>query len=262
MSNTVSQTERGTEIYNGISGAYETSRATDRGTRIVKKGSDLDKNAFLKILTAELSNQDPTNAKDSTQFVSQLAQFSSLEQMTNLNTNMSFSSSQSLVGKLVALNSYDDRGVQYGGIVQSVEKNGDDIKVNVQVSDKGKSVIKEFKLSDVKDVINVQDNRLDYINGNMGFILASNMMNKKIEAILYSKDDSGKSIENKYSGIVKGITREQDGIKLRVPVEVNGKIEDKFIPYDAVVKVELPEDTKVNSNEIKEDSALTGNSII
>ena len=66
---------------NSIDGA---SRATDKGTPIIKTGSELDKNSFLKILTAELSNQDPQNAKDSTEYVAQMAQFAGLEQMTNL----------------------------------------------------------------------------------------------------------------------------------------------------------------------------------
>jgi len=64
-----------------INSVNSASRATDRGTTIVKAGDTLDKNAFLKILAAELTNQDPTNAADSTQYVSQMAQFSSLEQI-------------------------------------------------------------------------------------------------------------------------------------------------------------------------------------
>ena len=48
----------------------------------------LGKNDFLKILVTQLQNQDPLNPTDSTQFVSQLAQFSALEQMTNVNTNL------------------------------------------------------------------------------------------------------------------------------------------------------------------------------
>ena len=40
-----------------------------------------DKNTFLRLLTTQLSNQDPTNPMDNEQFLSQLAQFSSLEQL-------------------------------------------------------------------------------------------------------------------------------------------------------------------------------------
>lgn len=52
------------------------------------KGNNLDKNAFLKILTVQLKNQDPQNAKDNTEYISQMAQFSALEQSQNLNQTM------------------------------------------------------------------------------------------------------------------------------------------------------------------------------
>jgi flagellar basal-body rod modification protein FlgD len=53
------------------------------------QGSDvLGKNEFLKILTAQLANQDPTQPMDSNAFVAQLAQFSSLEQAQNTNDTL------------------------------------------------------------------------------------------------------------------------------------------------------------------------------
>ena len=42
---------------------------------------------FLQLLVAQLQNQDPLNPPDSTQFVSQLAQFSSLEQMMQIRSD-------------------------------------------------------------------------------------------------------------------------------------------------------------------------------
>jgi flagellar basal-body rod modification protein FlgD len=48
----------------------------------------LDKDAFLKIFLTQMQNQDPLNPMDATDFTSQLAQFSSLEQLYNVNTNL------------------------------------------------------------------------------------------------------------------------------------------------------------------------------
>lgn len=53
-----------------------------------KPKNDLDKDAFLKLLTTQLSNQDPLNPIEDKEFIAQLAQFSSLEQMQNLNKTL------------------------------------------------------------------------------------------------------------------------------------------------------------------------------
>ncbi|HSQ87851.1 flagellar hook assembly protein FlgD [Romboutsia sp.] len=88
---------------------------TENGTPIVKPGQENDKDLFLKMLVSQMSNQDPFNPQDPTQYVTQLAQFNSLEQMMNLNDGMEYllgmtnsllvnsamSSASSLIGKQV-----------------------------------------------------------------------------------------------------------------------------------------------------------------
>lgn len=73
-----------------------------------KDDSNLGKNAFLELLTTQLQYQDPLNPMDNTQFISQMAQFTSLEQMENMNANMTqflriqgLSEGASLIGKTV-----------------------------------------------------------------------------------------------------------------------------------------------------------------
>jgi flagellar basal-body rod modification protein FlgD len=50
--------------------------------------SDLDKDAFLRLLTTQLQHQDPLNPMENSEFVAQLAQFSSLEQLQGLSAGM------------------------------------------------------------------------------------------------------------------------------------------------------------------------------
>lgn len=61
----------------------------------------LDKEAFLQLLVAQMQYQDPLEPMDNTEYVSQLATFSELEAMNNLNDSMSFQRASQLVGSNV-----------------------------------------------------------------------------------------------------------------------------------------------------------------
>lgn len=58
------------------------------GSRSGSASNELGKDAFLELMVAQMSNQNPLEPMDSTQFLSQLAQFSALEQMQNVATGM------------------------------------------------------------------------------------------------------------------------------------------------------------------------------
>lgn len=81
-------------------------------------GGTLDKNAFLKLMLAQMQNQNPLKPQDNTQFVAQLAQFTSLEQMTNLATTSTqalfvnqLSLEQRLLGQTVTVQNPDQSTV-------------------------------------------------------------------------------------------------------------------------------------------------------
>jgi len=52
-------------------------------------GRSLGQDAFLSLLVTQLQHQDPTQPQDDAQFIAQLAQFSSLEQMQQMNQTLS-----------------------------------------------------------------------------------------------------------------------------------------------------------------------------
>ncbi len=52
--------------------------------QVSRQTGNLQKDDFLRLLVAQLSNQDPLNPQDGAQFVAQLAQFSSLEQLISI----------------------------------------------------------------------------------------------------------------------------------------------------------------------------------
>ncbi len=87
-------------------------------TSIAKSGLDLGYDAFLKLLLAQMKNQDPTKPMDATQYVSQLATLSQLEQtikqsdkLDQLLDRMAYQQGASLLGKTLSVKEGNISGV-------------------------------------------------------------------------------------------------------------------------------------------------------
>lgn len=99
-----------------VNSVYSTSNTTNS---TAKTGSSLDKDAFLKILVTQLSNQDPMSNQDNSQYIAQMAQFSALEQSQNMNTSLEkmlvsqrITEGSMMIGKNVAFSVGEDDYVQ------------------------------------------------------------------------------------------------------------------------------------------------------
>ena len=107
-----------------VSASTSTSDAT---TAAKSSAASMDYNAFLRLLIAQLKNQDPTKPMDSTQFVAQLATFSQVEQsiasnkkLDSLLTSSALSLADAVIGRTVT--SPDG---STGGVVASVKITSD-----------------------------------------------------------------------------------------------------------------------------------------
>ena len=96
------------------------------GIEIRKKPKQLGKNDFLKLLVKQLTHQDPTAPMKDQQFIAQMAQFSSLEQMNNISQGMNRMAQQQamqLVGKFVV--GKDQNGNVRSGVAQALYIDGE-----------------------------------------------------------------------------------------------------------------------------------------
>ena len=87
------------------------STATEQAkTASQKAGGALDKDAFLQLLVAQMKYQDPLEPTSNTEYISQLATFSELEEMQNVSASMDMSRANALVGQYVFMNVTDSSG--------------------------------------------------------------------------------------------------------------------------------------------------------
>lgn len=85
-----------------VNGELTTNGNQDKDKKA--NGSTLNKDAFLQLLVTQMKYQDPLEPTENTEYVSQLATFSELEEMQNMTSGMDLSRASSLVGKYVTVN--------------------------------------------------------------------------------------------------------------------------------------------------------------
>ena len=104
------------------------STGSTSSTGATSSRNGVDYNTFLQLLIAEMKNQDPTNPTDTSQYMSQFAQLSTVEQAMQTNTKLdsllssqSLSQADGLIGKNVSFT--DSTGATFTGKVASISIN-------------------------------------------------------------------------------------------------------------------------------------------
>lgn len=95
---------------------------TDKTTEVKDTNSSLDKDAFLQLLVAQMKYQDPLEPTSNTEYISQLATFSELEEMQNVSASVEMQRANNLVGQYVFVKT--DNGFKEGMVDYVVYQGG------------------------------------------------------------------------------------------------------------------------------------------
>jgi flagellar basal-body rod modification protein FlgD len=95
-----------------------TAQSTTGTNKARSVDNNLGKDDFLKLLVTQMRYQDPLKPMEDKEFISQLAQFSSLEQMMNVGQATNMNWGVSLLGKDVL--GMDENGVAVAGVAKSI----------------------------------------------------------------------------------------------------------------------------------------------
>ena len=211
---------------------------TDRGTAIVNSSNELGQNSFLNILVAELSNMDPTQDQDSTAYITQMAQFASIEQLSNLNTTMQNFSYQQMVGQVGILSETDSDGNNKFGLITQVYKNGSTTYATIQDATTG-----EYKSYEISKIIGTSDSGYTSANYetalNSNFLAASQLASSGAKAVVLETDDDSSTSTAKKC-IIKSAYLDKQNSQVNITVTLldddgNETDETKVYNYNNVV---------------------------
>jgi len=161
---------------------------------------ELGKDDFLQLLITQVQHQDPLNPASDTDFIAQMAQFSALEQMQNLNRTFSYTAGFAMMGKYISAEITDDSGdIKFvNGKVEAVRvMNG---QVYVVVGDDDVPIDKVTYVSDER--IGSSEPVTDF----------SSIIGLLAKAMLMDSSGKGSPIE----GIIASVTKENDRVYARL----------------------------------------------
>lgn len=139
--------------------------------------SDLDRDAFLRLLVTQLQHQNPLDPMDDRDFIAQMAQFSALEQMQNLNATMTQGQAFSMVGKVVI-------GTTFNPATSQFEQIGGEVSHVVMRNGEPRLVVggREMAVSDVEELFDV---RLNQIHSSILTQQSLSLIGRYVQSIIY-----------------------------------------------------------------------------
>ncbi|HWL26867.1 MAG TPA: flagellar hook assembly protein FlgD [Ureibacillus sp.] len=135
--------------------------------------SALGKDAFLQLLVTQLQHQDPTAPMDNAEYISQLAQFSSLEQMQNMTKAMENILESQHQTQLMNYTTFIGREVEWHELSDELDEQGNYIVNN------GKGVIEQMKYVNGEAVFVLEDGK-EISPGNISSVFNSSQAKNEV----------------------------------------------------------------------------------
>jgi len=213
-------------MVNGVnSTTSSTGTSTTSSSSTSTASNTLGKSDFFKLLISQLKYQDPLNPTDGTEFAAQLAQYSSLEQLQNMNDNLTtsinanYTLSQSInntmaasfIGKDVKLSggsfSYNGQSsIKLGYNITNIAKD-----VTLKIYDSNGSLVKTVKATDVDK----GDHTISWdFKNDQGTSLPTGTYKFEVSATANNGDSLSTSIYK--LGTITGVRYSDSGTKLLV----------------------------------------------
>ena len=179
--------------------------ASSAGSR---KTGELGKDDFLNLLVTQLRYQDPLNPTDDKEFIGQMAQFSALEQMQNLNTSFTATKAYALIGKTITANIKDSSTNEttiIQGDVSSIKSDSGKYYAVVRGTD-----VPVESITDVTDSAYSQNNLSAY----------TNLIGCNVNGIAYNSEDGDMiKVNGKVIALQKGVYEDyavMDGVSVEI----------------------------------------------
>lgn len=176
---------------NSYNSVYQTNNANSvDNLKVQKEKENLDMQDFLNLLVAQMTNQDAMNPMDNTEFIAQMAQFSSLQAMSDLTEISMQGQATSLIGKNVVVAKYNNLGeleVQEG-IVQRVTIHSGKTKLYVNDS--------EYDYSNVMEIKQIEQPETDPVQEMLGSILNEiSILNESLSGDTATGEETDETLE-------------------------------------------------------------------
>ncbi|MCQ6274098.1 flagellar hook assembly protein FlgD [Bacillus sp. V3B] len=161
--------------------------------------STLGKDEFLQLLMAQLQNQDPSNPMEDTEFIAQMAQFSTLEQMTNMNSTFEKFIAQQQQSQLISYNQFVGKEIAWHKLNELEDGTTevlDGVGKVASIQFKGESIL--FILD---DGIKLEPGNISQVNNfiNESNMLQASMMIGKMVTYLNDQNEETSAIVNSVS---------------------------------------------------------------